>query len=159
MGKITHGATKTRLFGVWGSMLKRCYNPNCKSYKDYGGRGIGVCDEWRHDFSAFQEWSLSHGYDSEAKFMKCTIDRIDCDKGYSPDNCRWVDCSIQGFNRSQTKSNTGFRGVYLTKNGKYHAKIVKNYHNYFLGLFDDINDAIEARRKAEEKYYGMVVNK
>lgn len=79
-----HGAAKTKLYQVWGSMKQRCCNPNAKSYKNYGGRGITLCDEWM-EFSAFQQWAKANGY---AEGLE--IDRIDNDKGYSPDNCRFV---------------------------------------------------------------------
>ena len=56
-----HGASNTRLYGIWTNMKGRCNNPNAEGYKDYGGRGIQVCKEWAHDFSVFQEWAMSHG--------------------------------------------------------------------------------------------------
>lgn len=76
-------------------MKSRCNNPNIPSFRWYGARGIKVCDEWVNDFKAFYDWSMSHGYSDEL-----TIDRIDNDKGYSPDNCRWVTMKIQGSNKS-----------------------------------------------------------
>ncbi len=82
-------------------MKKRCYNPAYKIYKDYGGRGITVCAEWLHDFVAFRDWALSHGYQDDL-----TIDRIDNDKGYSPDNCHWATMKEQRVNqRPRTKKN------------------------------------------------------
>ena len=82
----THNGTKERLYKVWTDMKKRCYNPRYKQYKDYGGRGITVCDKWLHDYSAFRKFALENGYDSEAKFGECTIDRIDVNGNYSPEN-------------------------------------------------------------------------
>ena len=84
-------------------MKNRCYCVSHRNYTSYGGRGITVCEEWLHDFRAFYDWAMANGYDENAPYMKCTIDRIDNDKGYSPDNCRWVDIKAQRHNRSDMK--------------------------------------------------------
>ena len=89
-----HGYYGTRLYRIWHQMKDRCYNRNAKHYSDYGGRGIRICDEWVDNPKAFIEWSLSHGYSDEL-----TIDRTDNDKGYSPDNCRWVTGAKQQTNK------------------------------------------------------------
>jgi hypothetical protein len=82
---IKHGmADKTRLYGVWKSMRQRCQNPKAEKYPYYGGRGINVCKEW-DDFSEFQKWALKNGY---AEGL--SIDRINQDGNYEPNNCRWV---------------------------------------------------------------------
>lgn len=99
----THGKSRTRLHVIWNGMNSRCYSPACKNYHRYGGRGITVCDEWRNDFRAFYEWAMASGYDENAPRGQCTIDRIDNDKGYSPDNCRWVDMNVQNNNKSNSK--------------------------------------------------------
>ncbi len=104
-----HGKSKTRLYNVWSSMRERCYCPSCDAYQYYGADGITVCDEWQ-DYSAFERWALSHGYDPTAKSHQCTIDRIDNTKGYSPDNCRWVD--------SITQSNNQRKNIILVFNGE-----------------------------------------
>lgn len=86
-------------------MKTRCYNKDNPDYKDYGGRGITICDEWLNDFMAFYYWSINNGYKDNL-----TIDRIDNNKGYSPDNCRWVDV--------KTQTNNTRRNVLLSYNGK-----------------------------------------
>lgn len=96
---VIHGKTNTRLFPIWQSMKDRCHCPSHHAYKHYGARGIFVCDEWRYDFMKFYEWAMENGYDENAPIGKCTIDRIDNDKGYSPDNCRWVDMKVQNNNK------------------------------------------------------------
>lgn len=83
------------LFYAWEGMKRRCYSPQRKDYKYYGARGIKVCDEWINSFDSFAEWAYSHGYEDTL-----TIERIDNDKGYCPDNCKWITKSEQQQNRS-----------------------------------------------------------
>ena len=90
--------SQTRLYAIWTNMKQRCLNPKAHEFSSYGGRGITVCAEWLHDFKAFEEWAYSHGY---REYL--TIDRIENDKGYSPDNCRWVTMSEQAYNKRYGK--------------------------------------------------------
>lgn len=94
---ITHGGSGTRLFSIWNGMRKRCGNPKEPGYKNYGSRGIRVCDEWL-DFSAFRAWAHSHGYADDL-----TIERIKNSVGYQPGNCKWIPNSDQWKNTRRTQ--------------------------------------------------------
>lgn len=90
----THGKTHTRLYSIWTNMKTRCTNKNVADYKNYGGRGISVCSEWSEDFEKFQSWAESNGYTDEL-----TIERIDFNDGYNPNNCTWIEGRYQSRNR------------------------------------------------------------
>lgn len=87
-----------RMYRIWKTMQQRCHNPNSKDYRYYGARGVTVCPEWRNDFNAFYEWSTENGYASNL-----TIDRINNEGNYEPDNCRWVTMAIQNQNKRKRK--------------------------------------------------------
>jgi len=106
---VTHGDSRSRLYYEWQHLKRRCYNPSSPNYKYYGGRGIKVCDEWRESFEAFKTWALENGYREDL-----TLDKIDNDKDYTPDNCRWATKEMQSCNRSINRIVTyhGELGVY-----------------------------------------------
>lgn len=93
-----HGASNHRLHNIWTDMKQRCYNPKAKSFKDYGGRGIAICDEWKDNFQAFYDWAMANSYSDDL-----TIDRKDVDGNYCPENCRWATKKEQRHNRRDTK--------------------------------------------------------
>ena len=110
----THGASShsgpERLYGVWVEMRRRCRDESRPEYKNYGGRGIYVCDEWESDYTAFRDWALANGYDKDAPYSVCTLDRIDVNGPYSPENCRWATSKEQNANRRDN--------VWLVVNGE-----------------------------------------
>jgi hypothetical protein len=103
-----HGKRKTRLYRIWANIKTRCTNTNDPHFDRYGGRGITICDEWKNDFKAFYDWSMSNGYADDL-----TIDRIDNNGNYEPSNCRWVTVAEQNRNKRNVK--------YITYNGETHT--------------------------------------
>ena len=139
---ITHGLTKHRLYGTWSSMTNRCNNKSNHAYNDYGARGITVCDEWL-DIKNF----INDMYPSYKEGL--SIDRINNNKGYSKDNCRWADSFTQTRNtrRLVSKNTSGYRGVDMSGK-KYKARISTDNGRVYLGTFET---AIQAA-KAYDKY-------
>ena len=107
---LTSGSAYEKLYKSWLRMKQRCFDKNTKDYKNYGGRGITVCDEWIHDYENFRNWAYSNGYDDTLSGLKCSLDRIDVNGNYEPNNCRWVDVKVQMNN---TRSNH-----YIVLNGE-----------------------------------------
>lgn len=102
---IIHGDSNTRLYRIWRAMKSRCNYKKNLNYKIYGGRGIKVCKEWESSYQAFKQWAIENGYSDEL-----TIERIDCDKGYFPENCKWITMHDQNYNHRNTQ--------FLTMNGE-----------------------------------------
>ena len=104
-----------RLYGVYKMMIDRCCNQQSENYQSYGGRGITVCDEWQGEdgYDNFAKWAYDNEYDPNAKQGECTLDRIDVNGNYTPDNCRWVD--------SITQANNKRHNIWITHNDESHT--------------------------------------
>jgi hypothetical protein len=100
---------KPRLYGIWEHMKHRCFSPKYKRFKDYGGRGISVCDSWASNYKNFYDWSIANGYKENL-----SIERIDNNGNYCPENCKWATTKEQGNNR-RTNVNITFNGVTKTQ--------------------------------------------
>ena len=140
--KITHGLTTHRFYGTWSNMKKRCYNPKHQAYPTYGGRGITVCDEWLI-IENFIKWA------EETHIKGLSLDRIDNNKGYSPDNCRWADKTLQVLNRRKFKNNkSGYIGVSFNKiTNKWVAGIRYKGAYVYIGGYDVPLEGALARDK------------
>ena len=137
-----HGLTSHKLYGTWRQMVQRCTNPKHKNYGDYAERGITVCEEWL-DIKNFIAWAEST-HPNEGGY---TLDRIDNDKGYSPENCTWSDKTTQNINQRKREDNTsGYVGIYWNKaSKKWDAKIGVNSKLVHIGTFPLIENAVQAR--------------
>ena len=123
-----HGMHKTRLYTAWSHMKQRCLNPKCREYQHYGGRGITVCNEWLDDFINFRDWAHKNGYREDL-----TLDRIDNNQGYYPENCRWVSMVVQENNKRNNH-------YYLFKGQmKTLSQIAKEYHISRNSLYYRVN--------------------
>lgn len=148
---VTHGMSSTPEYGAWKNAITRCSDPENKKYVDYGGRGIRVCERW--------QWPAEIGFKNFMEDMgRCeglTLDRIDPNGDYCPENCRWVDRYIQGYNTRQHSTNTsGKTGVSKNKDGTWQSYINFKGKRYPLGEYNSFEEAVEAREQAEIKFYG-----
>ena len=153
----THGLIETRLYHTWSKLKGRVLNPKYKAYTDYGGRGITICEEWKNDFMSFYNWAMSNGYSDEL-----SIDRIDNDGNYCPENCRWTTKTIQRRNTRIHKNNTsGYKGVSFYKNYKmFVVKIKVNKKCIHLGYFQTPLEAAIAYNNyiIENNLEGFILN-
>lgn len=129
------GRKGTRLYRIYNGMKTRCYNPNSDSYKYYGARGVSICSEWLNDFSAFKEWALSHGYREDL-----TIERLDVNGDYTPDNCTWATYKIQANNmRSNHLATIDGVTKNLTEWAEYYGINIKTVRDRLLRGWDLIS--------------------
>lgn len=100
-----HGMAKTRINNIYHSIKRRCYSKSCNNYMNYGGRGIKMCDDWlgKYGFRNFCKWAYENGYDENAPRGQCTIDRIDVNGDYCPENCRWITNKEQCNNKRNNR--------------------------------------------------------
>ena len=137
--------SRKRLANIHHGMKQRCYYTKHTAYKDYGGRGITICEEWRNNPKAFYEWAIANGYRDDL-----TLDRIDNDGSYEPSNCRWVSQREQSANR-RIISKTGVVGVCYHKARKcYMAYIHINGKPHYLGVRKSLDEAVLLRKQAEQ---------
>lgn len=140
-----HGMRKHPLNSTINNMVQRCENPKTEFYPDYVGRGIKVCEEWRNSREMFFNWALQNGWEEGL-----TIDRIDVDKGYSPDNCRFTTPSVQSQNTRPLRSNnkSGYRGVNFNKSKqRWEATITVNGKRNYLGTFLTAEEASQSYKQ------------
>lgn len=145
----THKMTGTAIYKRWASMKARCNYSGTVNFENYGGRGITYSPDWE-DFACFYN-DMSEGFHESLE-----LDRIDVNAGYSKENCRWVTHNENNYNkRIQSNNSTGKTGVSFKNNiGKWFAYITVNRKQINLGFYELFDDAVQARKEAELKYYG-----
>lgn len=143
-----HGMYGTSEYRAWSNIKTRCLNTNNSRYKDYGGRGISFCDRWKY-FSAFYEDM------GDKPTPKHSLDRIDNDGNYEPDNCRWATATEQSRNTRLRKTNTsGIAGVSKCYTNRWRVQISVNNKRIYIGVTPDFFEACCMRVAAENKYWG-----
>jgi hypothetical protein len=149
--KEKHGMYSTLEYSSWQHLKDRCLNPNNDSFSYYGGRGITVHKKWVDSFIDF------YNYIGSAPSEKHTVDRLDPNGNYEPGNVKWSDKTEQSINtRLRSDNKSGYKGVlFKKKQNKYGAYITIKSKQKWLGVFNTKEEAIKARKEAEEKYWGI----
>lgn len=147
----THGMSKTRLYQTWVNIRGRCCRTNNPAYSLYGGRGIMICDDWKNSFEAFARWALANGYQDDL-----TIERIDYNKGYMPENCKWISMGEQANNRrsnvsitfnNETHNLSQWCKIYGKEYNLVYNRIHKNKWDFERAMFEPVH--IEKRNRKE----------
>ena len=146
---ITHGLSKHKLYPVWNGMIRRCYNPNNKDFRLYGLRGIKVCERWKKDVRKFIE-------DMEPSYKPgLSIDRIDNNGNYEPDNCRWATNSQQNMNQSPFGTQKHVGVSYSKPRGRWRGNITQEGKHVHLGYFDTEEEAAQVVKAKRFEVYGI----
>lgn len=143
--------SRTRLYQCWADMKQRCDNPKNLFFERYGGRHITYCFEWTH-FEPFMEWALSNGYEDNL-----TLDRIDNNGNYCPDNCKWSTQAEQSANKTYKQNKFGYTGVHeriYKGKSSYVAHVCRNKKDYYVGIYKTPKEAHQARVKFIQERFG-----
>lgn len=140
-----HNKCHHRLYEIWCGMKERCNNPKNQKYKNYGGRGIKICEEWNESFDTFYSWALAHGWNEKLNGREQSIDRIDVNGNYEPSNCRFANDSLQMMNR-RPMGKVGYVGISKDKTG-YRATVTINGRNTYIGHSTDIKTVVNMRNQ------------
>lgn len=151
--KTKHGFSRNRLYRIWKNMKQRCYNPKAQKFENYGGRGVRVCKEW-NNYENFHSWAMENGYEEGL-----TLDRINNDGDYEPNNCRWVTYSEQSLN-SRTNHLMTYKGETKTLKewaeifGMNYSTLSARINDYFWDIKTALETPIRERRdKSETKKF------
>lgn len=146
----THGLLRSKERGIWGSIKSRCYNTNDKGYRNYGGRGIKICNEWKNDFQAFYDYVTNlDSYDKHLtgqRVGELSLDRIDNDGDYEIGNLRWAQRNVQASNKRFANNKHGYIGV--NKIGrKFYNRITLNGKRKLLGPYETVKGSVDGRNE------------
>lgn len=140
-----HGQYREKLYHAWEAMKQRCLNKRHPEYKNYGGRGISVCREWRDSYEKFADWARISGYRENLE-----LDRKENDRGYYPENCRWTTRTCQNLNKRSLKNTSGRVGVAWHKaSSKWYVRFRRKH----LGSFETFEEAVAVRKAAEDEFW------
>lgn len=143
---VKHDKSHTNLYRRWSDMKARCFNPNSCNYQYYGGRGITVCEEWL-DFENFYNWAIANGYSKDL-----SLDRIDNDGDYTPDNCRWTTKSVQNMSMRH-KNTSGYVGICKhSLDGAWYGRVKVDSKCYYTGRSKNIHEAVRMRNQFIEEH-------
>lgn len=138
----THGEGRSTEYIAWGNMIQRCTNPNNPEYINYGGRNITICEEWKNSFETFLN---DMGRKPDKKF---SLDRIDNNKGYYKENCRWTNCSIQAINQRDKKNKTtGIKNISYSKRDNLYYVGIERKGKRYRKAFKNLENAIDWKKQ------------